>query len=84
MNTIPGGFLAAINAEPWEQTHRLVAADWCAEQQGYGYGEDRLLAWWEQQLRLGPPPLGLIFFSGDGSGYGYGDGSGHGDGDGDG
>jgi uncharacterized protein (TIGR02996 family) len=66
---IPSGFLEAINAQPWDDTARLAAADWCAEHK---------LTIAEQQLRLGPPPLGLAFLSGYGSGYGSGDGSGDG------
>jgi hypothetical protein len=67
-------FYAAIRADPWDRTTQLVAADWCG---------DNDLALTEQQLRLGPPPLGLFFF-GDGYGYGYGCGCGYGYGDGDG
>ena len=58
--------LACMNANELEDTPRLALADWCQEN-----GE----ALAEQQLRLGPPPIGLVFF---GSGYGYGDGDGDG------
>lgn len=63
---IPAGLLHAINAEPWDHTARLVAADWCG---------DHGLTLAESQLRHGPPPVGLVLF-GDGGGDGYGDGDG--------
>lgn len=84
---IPAGLLHTINADPMDDTARLVAADWCQDnghsRQGYGYGV--VWSWCEDQLRQGPPPLGLCFFGyGYGDGDGYGDGYGYGDGDGDG
>ncbi len=77
---IPPGLLRSIADAPHDDTARLVAADWCGDQRGYGFG-DALLALWESQLRVGPAPVGLVFF-GDGNGYANGYGYGNGDGNG--
>ena len=72
------GMLSSVAADPWCDTVRLVLADLYAER------DDPIR---ESQCRLGPPPVGLVFFgygSGDGAGSGSGYGSGDGDGDGDG
>jgi hypothetical protein len=71
--------LSAVRARPNDRECHAILADAC---------DDAGLLLWAQQLRAGPPPLGLHFFEyghgdgdGDGHGYGYGHGHGHGHGD---
>jgi hypothetical protein len=68
--------LSAVRARPSDRECHAILADAC---------DDAGLFLWAQQLRAGPPPLGLHFLGhwyGDGYGHGGGDGDGHGGGDG--